>query len=212
MASEYANEDAHFFRTYVGIDPGTHTGVVLLEEEPGGMLSCRHAVTIHRPAATLTRPRTLAELEQARMLALFLQTYTPHVCVIEEPWDVSDGWGKGGRRIGTGFRIGAAWAFAVGAVPPGVEMVTYPVRGNGKEPGWMGRGKKEGVMLRVEVAWRENVTGRDWESLGDHERAAAGVLLHHLGKLPSPMGRKQETKRLKAARGDTWEDTRARCS
>lgn len=180
MTSKYAGANP-YPRTYVGIDPGSSLGLVALVDEPDGTMSCRHALTLTRPAATRTRPRTLAELEQARLLALYLQTHTPDVCVIEEPWDVSDGWGKGGRRIGTGFRIGAAWAFAVSAVPPGVELTTYPVRGNAKTPGWMG-GHKQQALARAEAAWAE-VHGPAWHTLDEHQQAAAGVLLYHLGRL-----------------------------
>ena len=176
------NEEPIILRRLVGVDPGSNLGIVSLQEEPDGTLSCRHALTITRPGVTPARPRQLAELEQARLFALFMQTEQPDECAMEEPWDVSDGWGKGGRRLGTGFRIGAAWGFAAGAIPPGIKVAFYPVRG---KEGWMGRGRKDGVMLRVEHGWERNVRGVRWAELSEHEQAAAGVLLHHMGRLPA---------------------------
>jgi hypothetical protein len=171
----------------IGVDPGAHTGLVVLETGPtGGLAGSRwiEQVTIDRPGLSRKRQWTWqAELELHRLIALFMERHGPELVVLEEPWDISDGWGVGGRRVGTGFRLGAAWALALAAVPANVLVECYPVRRRkarkGSRDGWM-NGKAWGMRVAAQLAQVEGAPY--WDDLSDHERAAFGVLAHHLAQ------------------------------
>jgi hypothetical protein len=169
----------------VGVDPGAHTGLVVLETGPtGGLQGSRwiEHVTLDRPGLSRKRQWTWqAELELHRLIALFMDRHGPELVVLEEPWDISDGWGIGGRRVGTGFRLGAAWALALAACPANALVECYPVRRRkarkGSRDGWM-NGKAWGLRVAAQLAQVEGAPY--WDDLSDHERAAFGVLAHHL--------------------------------
>jgi len=120
----------------VGVDPGASTGLVCVDLPLGSwnILDARPVGT-----RTITRPTSPK-----------LSEWAPTDVALECPKDVSDGWGTGGRRVGTAFRLGVGYAACLFAIPPGVQIGTALVRGSTKlGKGWRGYGKKERKLAEV---------------------------------------------------------------
>lgn len=137
----------------VGVDPGASTGLVCVDLPLGSwnILDARPVGT-----RTITRPTSPklsdAEKDLFHRLALAhqLQEWAPTDVALECPKDVSDGWGAGGRRVGTAFRLGVGYAACLFAIPPGTQIGTALVRGSTKlGKGWRGYGKKEKKLAEV---------------------------------------------------------------
>lgn len=138
----------------VGCDPGTSTGLVCLDLAPGSW-SLWDARVVGTRTITRTSSKKLSEAEKdlhfRLTLAHQLQDWAPTDIALECPKDISDGWGSGGRRVGTAFRLGVAYASALYAIPPGVRIGTALVRGSSKlGPGWRGYGDKTKKLYAVE--------------------------------------------------------------
>lgn len=131
----------------VGIDPGTTAGLICLDLAPGSW-SLWDARVVGTRTITRTSSKKLSDAEKdihfRLTLAHQLLDWAPTDVALECPRDISDGWGSGGRRVGTAFRLGAMYAAALFAIPPGVRIGTALVRGSSKlGKGWRGWGDKE---------------------------------------------------------------------
>ena len=170
----------------VGCDPGGHTGLVTVEVGADGTMSFRETLTLTRAATSLKRSRTDAQREHARMIYLYMERTNPDLVLIEEPWDVSDGWGGGGRRVGTGFHIGAAYGYTLAMVPPGTEVLAFPVRSqrqgkNKHNKGWVRGTTKLKALGVAKLLWENTVVGAPpFAEMTEHEQVAAAVILRHL--------------------------------
>lgn len=162
----------------VGLDPGTTSGLLCLDL-PTSWRTMDARVVGHR-TITRTSSKKLSEAEKDIHFRLTLmhqlQDWSPEHVALENPRDISDGWGGGGRRIGTGFRLGVMYAMALTAIPPGTQIGTYLVRGNRSGKGWRGYAKKDTVYgkLRVLAGHIGLPTG-----LPDHLLDALGVAAHY---------------------------------
>ena len=161
----------------LGIDPGQHTGWVLVEAP-----SIRILASGTLNAASFSDPDDSDGATLLKMRSCFADLAAEYVIGLiasEQPIDAKPFWGaqKGVRKEGTGtsFRSGVYFGLMRAAVPGYVPFVSYPVHGFGKRSGWMPARAKRGELLgRLSLAAR--AAKGDLQT--DHELMAFGVALH----------------------------------
>lgn len=176
----------------VGIDPGAHTGIVMLKvgKDLAPTLVVDVAEVTPSGSKYLLDARRDADyvLRIQEVLARATVSCEVHVA-LEEPLDATTAWrGHGRQQKGTAFRLGAYYMCAVAAAanlgPNAIELCSYPVTGYGKRAGWM-RGpngkiaNRERLMSEI-IAQMRAIRCPGAAAWSEHQVMAAGVALFHL--------------------------------
>lgn len=196
-----------------GIDPGSSTGVVILQlpQEARVLDRAVWVASRHLTGMGETRARTKAEgnAELFVRLRSYLETHGITEVAIECPIDALPTWGLGSRRGGrvhvkreTMFGSGAHYGLCLAAARacPSVKRInSYYVTTTKKHAGWMpsDRGRTQAreltmaqlrsVMQRIPTITRAGrVASRTAiDALSEDEIMAFGVLSYHLRRTPS---------------------------
>lgn len=185
------------------IDPGSHTGYVVVDFELAPGLDVNRARLVDSGIIYPSRTnREESEAERDILLigkiAEKISEFRPSTVVLEEPVDAAMYWGKGreaggvnkgiGMGRGTLFRLGVYYGLALAAVKIAghADAISYPVQGTKTRAGWMGRGARRANVLREMTYLYAKLSGTPIATLkkvSDHELMALGVLNYHASQL-----------------------------
>jgi hypothetical protein len=168
----------------LGCDPGSHTGLVLVEL-PAGTWDLLGARVLYRGtlAASDGEGRDRRTLERMRERLRLLR---PHVAVLEDPSDAATYWGQSRRgkpvQRGSAYRLGVYKGLLYAALLEATEaIVEYRVQGTAADPGWMrDHGTRAVALARMQALARQLGLA---DQLTEHEAMALGVIAHHCRKM-----------------------------
>lgn len=164
----------------LGCDPGSTTGLVLVELPPGTWDLLRGRILHTAALAASDDDRRTLERYRAEV-----KRCLPHVAILEDPADAATYWGQARRgkpvQRGSAYRLGVYKGLLYAALADTVAtIVEYRVKGSKADPGWMTDHANRDLVLQRMQALSLQLTG---PTLNEHQCMALGVLAHHCSRM-----------------------------
>lgn len=170
----------------LGIDPGAHTGLILVELEEGwDLLNGRflRAETVNAPTKG-KHDDTWVDRRFMQAIETLVVAWRPDLVVMEDPSDGVGYWGgKVRTKRETSYRLGCYKALVFAVLPIDLPVFQYRVKGKKADIGWMTEHpNREMAIYRSKVLAGTIGCGLP-DALSEHCLMALGVIAFHCRKM-----------------------------